>query len=88
MPDSTVSPDITVYTVPGCADCEAVKRLLNSQGAAFTEKNVREDPAALAEMQARAGVRIAPVTTIGDQVFFGFFDDQRPGILAALAAMK
>ncbi|CAM3448195.1 Glutaredoxin 3 [Deinococcus saxicola] len=77
-------PDITVYTVPNCADCEAVKRLLNSKGAAFTEKNVREDPAALAEMQAKANVRIAPVTVIDDEVFYGFFDDQRPGILAAL----
>ncbi len=77
---------ITVYTVPNCADCEAVKRLLNSQGAAFTEKNVREDPSALAEMQAKANVRIAPVTVIGDQVFYGFYNDQRPGILAALKA--
>ncbi|CAM4073587.1 glutaredoxin domain-containing protein [Deinococcus marmoris] len=40
--------EITVYTVPNCADCEAVGRLLTSQGAAFTEKNVREDAAALA----------------------------------------
>ncbi|GGL72333.1 NrdH-redoxin [Deinococcus aerolatus] len=78
-------PDITVYTVPGCADCEAVKQLMNSKGAAFTEKNVREDAAALAEMQVRAGVRIAPVTVIGGQVFSGYFNDQRPGILAALA---
>ncbi len=46
---------------------------------------MREDAAALAEMQARAGVRVAPVTVIGGQVFFGSFDDQRPGILAALA---
>ncbi|OLV17260.1 glutaredoxin family protein [Deinococcus marmoris] len=76
---------ITVYTVPNCADCEAVKRLLTSQGATFTEKNVREDPAALAEMQAKANVRIAPVTVIDNQVFYGFFDDQRPGILEALA---
>ncbi|MBB6018427.1 glutaredoxin family protein [Deinococcus radiopugnans] len=83
-----MAPDITVYTVPGCADCEAVKRLLKGKGAAFTEKNVREDPAALAEMQARAGVRIAPVTVIGEQVFSGYFDDQRPGLLAALEAAQ
>ncbi|GGO31413.1 glutaredoxin family protein [Deinococcus humi] len=80
--------DITVYTVPQCADCEAVKRLLTSQGAAFTEKNVRGDPLALAEMQAKANVRIAPVTVIGDQVFHDLFDDQRPGILSALGAAK
>ncbi|CAM3762740.1 hypothetical protein DESA109040_21300 [Deinococcus saxicola] len=35
-------PQITVYTVPNCADCEAVKRLLTSQGAAFAEQNVRD----------------------------------------------
>ncbi|MEW6420625.1 MULTISPECIES: glutaredoxin family protein [Deinococcus] len=78
--------EITLYTVPGCADCAAIKRLLTHHGAAFTEKNVRGDPAALAEMQRRADVRIAPVTVIGEQVFNGPFDEQRPRILAALQA--
>ncbi|MFC3832979.1 MULTISPECIES: glutaredoxin family protein [Deinococcus] len=77
---------IILYTVPGCADCEAIKRLLTHNGALFTEKNVRGDPQALAEMQRRADVRIAPVTVIGDQAFYGPFDEQRPRILAALAA--
>ncbi|WP_102124927.1 glutaredoxin family protein [Deinococcus planocerae] len=76
--------EITLYTVPNCADCQAIKRLLIHQGATFTEKNVRGDPQALAEMQARAQVRIAPVTVIGEQAFYGPFDDQRPQILAAL----
>lgn len=77
-------PEITLYTVPNCADCQAVKRLLTQQGVSFTEKNVRGDPEALAEMQARADVRIAPVTVIGNQAFYGPFDGQRPRILAAL----
>ncbi|WP_155300882.1 glutaredoxin family protein [Deinococcus kurensis] len=77
-------PDITLYTVPQCADCEALKRLLQHEGAAYTERNVRGDPQALAEMQRRADVRIAPVTIIGDQVLYGPFRDQRPRILAAL----
>ncbi|EYB66309.1 hypothetical protein DEIPH_ctg139orf0024 [Deinococcus phoenicis] len=47
---------------------------------------MRGDPAALAEMQRRADVRIAPVTVIGEQVFNGPFDEQRPRILAALQA--
>ena len=77
--------EITLYTVPNCADCQAIKRLLIHQGATFTEKNVRGDPEALAEMQLRAdGVRIAPVTLIGQQAFYGRFDEQRPQILAAL----
>lgn len=83
--DSTASPQITLYTVPGCSDCEAIKRLLSQQGAAFVEKNVRNDPEALAEMQRRADVRIAPVTVIGAQALYGPFDEQRPLILTALA---
>lgn len=78
-------PETTVYTVPNCADCEAVKLLLNRQGLTFTEKNVRGNPEALAEMQARSGgVRIAPVTMIGQQAFYGRFEEQRTQILAAL----
>ena len=75
---------VTVYTVPNCSSCEAVKRFLDKRGVPFTEKNVREDPAALAEMQARANVRIAPVTMIGEQGFLGTFEDQRPLLEAAL----
>ena len=77
-------PTVTVYTFPNCSSCEAVKRFLGSRGVPFTEKNVREDPAALAEMQARANVRIAPVVVIGEQAFYGTFDDQRPLLEAAL----
>ncbi|GGO33344.1 glutaredoxin family protein [Deinococcus humi] len=45
---------------------------------------MREDPAALAEMLARANVRIAPVTEVGEQAFSGTFEDQRPFLEAAL----
>ena len=82
MPDM---PEVTVYSVPDCADCEAVKLLLKQKGVLYTEKNVRGDPVALAEMQAKAdGVRIAPVTVIGSQAFYGRFEEQRPQILTAL----
>lgn len=78
-------PEVTVYSVPNCADCEAVKLLLKQKGVPYTEKNVRGDPNALAEMQARAdGVRIAPVTLNGAQAFYGRFEEQRPQILTAL----
>ncbi|MFC3862476.1 glutaredoxin family protein [Deinococcus antarcticus] len=75
---------VTIYTVPGCASCEAIKRFLGARQVPYTEKNVREDPSALAEMQARAKVRIAPVTVVGEAAFFGTFDDQRPFLEAAL----
>lgn len=75
---------VTVYTVPNCPDCFAVKRFLTHHDVPYTERNVRGDPAALAEMQARANVRIAPVTLVGDEAFLGPFEDQRPGIARAL----
>ena len=62
----------------------ALGALLVPRGVAFEEKNVREDPGAFAEMQEIAGVRIAPVTLVGDQAFYGTFENQRPHIEAAL----
>ena len=75
---------VLIYTVPGCASCAAIKRFLHIRGVPFEEKNVREDPGALAEMQEVSGVRIAPVTVIGKEAFYGTFEDQRPRIEAAL----
>ena len=75
---------VTVYTVPACASCAAIKRFLYDRGVAFEEKNVREDPGALVEMQKISGVRIAPVTVIGKEAFYGTFEYQRPRIEAAL----
>jgi len=80
-------PEITVYTVPNCADCAAVKALLQRHGVAFTERNVRGDPEALAELQRRANVRIAPVTLVGEQVFYGPFDEVRRPLSEALTAL-
>lgn len=75
---------VTVYTVPNCSSCAAIKRLLTKRGVAFTEKNIRDDPSALAELQGRVNIRIAPVTLIGDQACSGTFEDQRPLLEAAL----
>ncbi len=75
-------PEISVYTVPNCA---AVTALLKRYGAAFTEQNVRGAPEALAELR-RANVQISPVTLIGDQVFYGSFDEVSPRLMGALAS--
>jgi glutaredoxin len=77
-------PRATVYTVPDCADCQAVKRLLSAHGVAYTERDVRADEAARAEMFALAQVRVAPVTVLDAQVFYGAFSDQRPRLEALL----
>ena len=80
-------PEITVYTVPNCTDCAAVKALLKRYGAAFPDQGDRGDPEALAELLRRANVRIAPVTLIGEQVFYGPFDEVRPRLMGALASL-
>ena len=75
---------ITLYTVPNCPDCHAVARRLSRCGAAYTERDLRQDPGALAALRQVTDVWVAPVTVVGEQVFFGTVDQQRPGLLAAL----
>jgi len=51
--------------------CEREKEFLSQKGIAFTVKNIREDPAALAELQ-RLGYQATPVTIIDGEVVVGF----------------
>lgn len=81
-------PSITIYTTPGCSACAAVKQYLTRKGLAFEEKDVTTDPAWLDEMKAVSGVRIAPVTVVGEQAIYGTFDRQLLAIDAALARLK
>ena len=81
MPDQL---KITLYTTPGCADCAAVKHYLEHKGVAFQEKDVSQNEAWIDEMKRVSGVRIAPVTVVGSEVFFGTFERQRRGLEQAL----
>lgn len=64
-------PAITVYTSgPQCVDCNTIKRWLEQRGYAYTERNIRSDPAALAELK-QMGLYGAPVTVIGQTVIDG-----------------
>ena len=84
---ATDTPRVTLYTTPGCADCAAVKRYLEHKEIPFEEKDVSRNPAWLDEMKEVSGVRIAPVTLIGKQSFYGTFDKQKPGLERALAGL-
>jgi glutaredoxin len=44
---------------------------LSQRGVAFTEKNIREDPAALREL-IEGGFSMTPVIRIGDETIAGF----------------
>lgn len=88
MADPTSGPSITLYTTPGCSACAAVKRYLEEQGLPFEERDVAAHPEHLEAMTRLAGVRVAPVTVVGDRAFYGTFDRQRPRLEAALSALR
>lgn len=77
--------EILLYTTPGCPDCAALKRWFAAHGIAYAEQDLSA-PGVADEAKRRYGVRVAPITVIGAQVFFGTFEDQRPRIEAALGA--
>lgn len=80
---TATTPDILIYSTPTCPDCRALKAWLDSRGLAYVEKDMT-DPVIMAEAKARTGVRVAPITIIGDQIFYGTFASQQPKIAAAL----
>lgn len=81
MPATT--PEILIYSTPTCPDCRAIKAWLTSRGLAWTEKDML-DPAVMAEAKMRTGVRVAPITLVGDRIFYGTFASQKPKLVEAL----
>ena len=73
-----------IYTTPTCPDCRALKAWLDGQGVTYEERDLT-DPVVAEEAKRRTGVRVAPVTLVGDAVFYGTFAEQRSKLIAALA---
>lgn len=80
---SATHPPVIVYTTPTCPDCWALKAWLNREGVAFEERDLTV-PQIMAEAKARTGVRVAPITLVGEQVFYGTFPSQKSGLTVAL----
>lgn len=72
-----------IYTTPTCPDCWALKAWLKREGIAFEERDL-SDPAIMAQAKARTGVRVAPITLVGEKVFYGTFASQKPVLTVAL----
>ncbi len=79
------NPSVVLYTTPTCPDCHAVKRWLTDQGVPFEERDL-SDPQIAEEAKARTGVRVAPITIVNEQVFYGTFADQKPRLAEALSS--
>ena len=76
-------PMVTLWTTPTCPDCRALKAWLDRAGIGYGERNLAE-PATTEEAKRRFGVRVAPITQIGDWFAFGTFAEQKPRIAAQL----
>lgn len=77
--------EIIIYTAPGCPDCAALKQWLGQRGLGYEERDLTA-PGVADQVKSLYGVRIAPVTVIGDAFFYGTFAQQKPKLEAALAA--
>ena len=62
---------VTVYSKDHCRQCRGVKRWLKSNGIAFNEINVSEQPEYIQEVKD-LGFSSLPVIKSGDFVFSGF----------------
>jgi glutaredoxin-like protein NrdH len=72
---------ITVYTKPACAQCDATFRALKA-GISYTKIDITEDPQARDYVMA-LGYVAAPVVVTGDARWSGFRPDRINAIAAA-----
>jgi glutaredoxin-like protein NrdH len=67
---------VTVYTTPGCVQCDATKRALHSHGIVFAEIDLGANPDVLDQLKADGWQR-APIVQTGDgQAWSGFRPDK------------
>lgn len=71
---------VTIYSQPGCPQCNATRRRLARLGVEFIEADVSTDPWALLEVRD-LGYRAVPVVVAGERHWAGF----RPDLIDALA---
>ena len=62
---SETEPAVTVYTVPNCLDCAAVKKLLTEAGIPFREVDISRVPAARDALEMLSGMRTVPQVYVG-----------------------
>jgi glutaredoxin len=74
---------VTVYSTPTCPDCRNLKAWLARIGIGYAERELT-DQDVMDEAERRFGVRVAPITVIGDWFAYGTFEDQKPRIEARL----
>ena len=74
------NPKVIVYSQPGWHFCDIEKAWLSEQGIEFVDRNITEDPDAMAELQ-ELGYFTTPVTIIDDHEVVGFDRDKLANLL-------
>ena len=72
---------VEVLSKPGCVQCNATYRMLDSKGVPYRVVNMAEDPEAL-ERAKNLGYTQAPVVIAGDDHWSGFQPDKINGLNA------
>jgi glutaredoxin len=62
---------VVVYTQPGSAGCDQVKKFLHERDIDYIEKDILQDLTALGELR-QMGHQTVPVTRVGTNVIVGF----------------
>lgn len=68
------NPNVTVYGKPGCVQCNAMKKHLETKNIPFEYKDVTKDELAFKWVD-EMGYQAVPVTRIGFKHFYGFDPD-------------
>lgn len=70
-----MTPEVIVYSQPGCPPCQTAKDFLKKNNIPFVEKDVTEDFDAVNEMM-EMGSQSTPTIKYGDKVMVGFRADE------------
>ena len=81
MSTGAAAPRLVVYSTPACTPCEALKRILATEGLPFEVKDLLVDEEAAALLE-RHGIRSAPALGIDGKIYAG--EDLKPDRLVAL----
>ncbi|MDA8389739.1 MAG: glutaredoxin family protein [Gammaproteobacteria bacterium] len=74
---------LQLYVSPGCPDCAALKSWLTARAILWEEHDLSQ-PGVADDAKRRLGVRVAPITVIGEHVLYGTFAEQLPRLKALL----
>ena len=77
------NPTLTLYSKPGCVQCDASVRKLDKEGLNYTYVDIMQDDEALAKVKS-LGYAQAPVITYGTEHWSGY----RPDLIDQIAVTQ